>query len=67
MKLSRKSKVISEPPSAATGDIAFNLIVFFLVCASVQPDSGRKQDIPRSESKDSRARTSKWLSIETRP
>ncbi|MEY4180085.1 MAG: hypothetical protein RLY70_3659 [Planctomycetota bacterium] len=35
----------------ATGDIAFNLIVFFLVCASVQPDSGRKQTLPRSEEK----------------
>lgn len=31
------------------GDISFNLIVFFLVCASVQPDSGRKQSIPKSE------------------
>ena len=38
-----------EPPSSATGDIAFNLIVFFLVCASVQPDSGRQQTLPRSE------------------
>jgi len=38
-----------EPPSLATGDIAFNLIVFFLVCASVQPDSGRKQMLPSSE------------------
>ena len=33
----------------ATGDIAFNLIVFFLVCASIQPDRGHKQTIPRSE------------------
>jgi biopolymer transport protein ExbD len=32
-----------------TGDIAFNLIVFFLVCASSAPDSGRRQNIPRSE------------------
>jgi len=38
-----------EPPASATGDIAFNLIVFFLVCASVQPDSGREQSLPRSE------------------
>lgn len=38
-----------EPASSASGDIAFNLIVFFLVCASVQPDSGRRQDMPRSE------------------
>lgn len=38
-----------EPPASATGDIAFNLIVFFLVCASVQPDTGRRQSIPSSE------------------
>ena len=38
-----------EPPASATGDIAFNLIVFFLVCASVQPDSGREQSLPRSD------------------
>ena len=45
-------KLLIEPPSSAMGDIAFNLIVFFLVCASVQPDSGRRQDVPRSENKD---------------
>ena len=30
-------------------DIAFILIVFFLVCASVEPENGRSQIIPRSE------------------
>jgi biopolymer transport protein ExbD len=45
----RTSKLLVEPAAVATGDIAFNLIVFFLVCASTQPDSGRKQDLPRSE------------------
>jgi biopolymer transport protein ExbD len=50
MKLRRNSNFLIEPASAATGDIAFNLIVFFLVCASTQPDSGRKQVLPRSES-----------------
>tara|TARA_B100000029_G_C17571462_1_gene956739 strand:+ start:1340 stop:1768 length:429 start_codon:yes stop_codon:yes gene_type:complete len=50
MKISRRqSNLLVEPPSSATGDIAFNLIVFFLVCASVQPDSGRHQTLPRSE------------------
>ena len=49
MKIRRKCKLLVEPPSSATGDIAFNLIVFFLVCASIQPDSGRPQEIPRSE------------------
>jgi biopolymer transport protein ExbD len=43
------SKLLVEPAAVATGDIAFNLIIFFLVCASTQPDSGRKQDLPRSE------------------
>ena len=49
MKLQRTTSLLVEPPSVATGDIAFNLIVFFLVCASVEPDSGRKQNIPRAE------------------
>lgn len=43
------SKLLVEPAAVATGDIAFNLIVFFLVCASSQPDRGRKQDIPSSQ------------------
>ena len=49
MKARRKKKLLVEPPASAMGDISFNLIVFFLVCASVQPDSGRKQTIPKSE------------------
>lgn len=44
-------KLLVEPAAVATGDIAFNLIIFFLVCASVQPDSGKRQDLPRSEQK----------------
>lgn len=43
------SKLLVEPAAVATGDIAFNLIVFFLVCASSQPDTGRRQDLPASE------------------
>ena len=49
MRERRRNKLMVEPTSSATGDIAFNLIVFFLVCASVQPDSGRQQTLPRSE------------------
>ena len=48
MKVARR-KLLVEPPATAAPDIAFILIVFFLVCASVQPDSGKPQDIPRSE------------------
>ncbi|MEO8498988.1 MAG: biopolymer transporter ExbD, partial [Planctomycetota bacterium] len=49
MRASRTTKLLVESPASATGDIAFNLIVFFLICASVQPDTGRKQSIPSSE------------------
>ena len=49
MKERQRRKLLVEPPASATGDIAFNLIIFFLVCASVQPDSGREQVLPRSE------------------
>lgn len=48
----RANKLLIEPPSVATGDIAFNLIVFFLVCASTQPDSGRQQTIPKADQKE---------------
>ena len=49
MRQRYKRDLLVEPPSVATGDIAFNLIVFFLVCASTQPDSGRAQQLPRAE------------------
>lgn len=50
MKLrSRRSRFLVEPATSATSDIAFNLIIFFLICASTQPGSGRPQDLPNSE------------------
>ena len=49
MRIRRTTKLLVEPPSASIGDIVFNLIIFFLACVSVQPDSGRKQTLPRSE------------------
>lgn len=49
MHVRRTTKLLVEPSAVTTGDIAFNLIVFFLVCASTAPDSGRRQEIPRSE------------------
>jgi biopolymer transport protein ExbD len=45
----RRPKYLVEAPSSAMNDIAFILIVFFLVCASVVPEDGRSQVIPRSE------------------
>jgi len=59
----RRNKLLVEPPAMATGDIAFILIVFFLVCASVQPDSGREQAIPKSESKQEKQEQSKNVEV----
>ena len=63
MKLRRNTNLLIEPPAVATGDIAFNLIVFFLVCASTQPDSGRKQSIPKSESKTEKEQQSENIEV----
>ncbi len=63
MKMRRSSKLLIEPPASATGDIAFNLIVFFLVCASVQPDAGRKQTIPSSETVQDQKQEQKNLEV----
>ncbi len=63
MRLKRNTKLLIEPPAVATGDIAFNLIVFFLVCASVAPDSGRKQNIPRAESKSDQQQQSETIDV----
>jgi len=49
MRLTRRTnKMISEPPAVLLTDLAFNLVIFFVVCASTDPESGRKQVIPRS-------------------
>lgn len=60
----RASKLLIEPPTVATGDIAFNLVVFFLVCASSQPDSGRRQEIPKSEAKQQQQEQSQTIDVE---
>jgi biopolymer transport protein ExbD len=49
MKIRRRNKLLVESPASATSDIAFILIIFFLVCASVQPEDGQKQSLPKSE------------------
>lgn len=47
----------------AAPDIAFILIVFFLVCASVQPDTGRPQAIPRTEDQNPAQPRSKTIEV----
>jgi len=64
MKERRRRKLLAEPPASATGDIAFNLIVFFLVCASVQPDSGREQTLPRSEEEENQQQPAENIKVQ---
>jgi len=64
MKERRRRKLLAEPPASATGDIAFNLIIFFLVCASVQPDSGREQTLPRSEQQDEQQQPAENIEVQ---
>ena len=63
MKLKR-TKLLVEPPASATSDIAFILIVFFLVCASVEPDKGRAQTLPRSEPEPQKDKQSQNIEVE---
>jgi biopolymer transport protein ExbD len=64
MKLRRRAnKMLIEPPSVATGDIAFNLLIFFLVCASSAPDKGRKQEIPRSDPQQQQSEQSQNIEV----
>jgi biopolymer transport protein ExbD len=64
MRLRRSAnKMLIEPPSVATGDIAFNLLVFFLVCASTAPDKGRKQDIPKSDPQQQQSEQSQNIEV----
>jgi biopolymer transport protein ExbD len=64
MKWSTKtSKMPVEPPAVLLTDLAFNLVIFFVVLASTDPASGRKQDIP-SGTKDKAAATQTDQNVE---
>lgn len=62
MKLKR-TKLLVDPPASASSDIAFILIIFFLVCAAVQPESGIAQVLPKTEEKTDKRDQSKNLEV----
>ena len=66
MKLPRRQLLV-DPPAASSSDIAFILIIFFLVCASVQPETGLAQTLPRTEEKKERKQQSKNLEVSITP
>ena len=66
MKLKR-GQVLVDPPASASSDIAFILIIFFLVCASVQPETGLAQNLPQTETKEQKKDQSKNLEVSITP
>ena len=66
MKLQR-GKVLVDPPASASSDIAFILIIFFLVCAAVQPETGIAQVLPKTEEKKDKQEQSKNLEVSITP
>lgn len=66
MKLKR-GKVLVDPPASASSDIAFILIIFFLVCAAVQPETGLAQVLPRTEEQEDKRQQSKNLEVSITP
>ena len=66
MKLKR-GKMLVDPPACASSDIAFTLIIFFLVCAAVQPDTGLSQALPKTEEKSEEREQSKNLEVSITP
>ena len=66
MKLKRRQLLV-EPPSSAATDIAFILMIFFLVCASVQPGTGREQIIPRSEEEENQSQQPNNIEVSISP
>lgn len=66
MKLKR-GKLLVDPPACASSDIAFTLIIFFLVCAAVQPETGMSQALPKTEEKSEERDQSKNLEVSITP
>ena len=66
MKLKR-GKMLIDPPASASSDIAFILIIFFLVCAAVQPETGLAQILPKTEEKNQQRDQSKNIEVSITP
>ena len=66
MKLKR-GKMLVDPPASASSDIAFILIIFFLVCAAVQPETGLAQILPKTEEQVEKREQSKNIEVSITP
>ncbi len=51
----RKNRMMNEPPAIMLTDLAFNLLIFFVVCASSDPEAGRRQNVPSGNKQEANA------------
>jgi biopolymer transport protein ExbD len=63
----KRGKMLVDPPDCATADIAFTLIIFFLVCAAVQPETGMPQVLPKTEAKTEKRDQSQNIEVSITP
>lgn len=63
MKLRSRLTPLVDVPTVASGDIAFNLIVFFLICAAQGTTTGRPQDVPKAEPEKTKERQSENIEL----
>ena len=63
----KRGKMLVDPPACASSDIAFTLIIFFLVCAAVQPETGMSQALPRTEEKSEKREQSQNIEVSITP
>ncbi len=63
----KRGKMLIDPPACASSDIAFTLIIFFLVCAAVHPETGMSQALPKTEEKSEKREQSQNLEVSITP
>lgn len=66
MKIDRKAKVSDEIPSSSMADIAFLLLVFFLVTTAFSTEKGLQLQLPELQSRQVKMKSKKMLKLEVK-
>ena len=64
MKVDRKAKVTDEIPASSMSDIAFLLLVFFLVTTAFSTEKGMQLQLPEMQSLEAKVSSENMLKIE---
>lgn len=66
MKVDRKARVTDEIPASSMSDIAFLLLVFFLVTTAFSTEKGMQLQLPEMESLEAKVSSQNMLKLEVR-